>query len=192
MDDYVNNLIDQAVKEYPFIAKHNPIVMVGNAGEDYAETWPKNEPGAPNAPRPKEFPSDRVGVMIGKPNEFTHHDLAGELMHVDPIANKVRKDLIDSMTAKQLATLATVSGDFKQTMDEGRPAADAVQNGTDSAMRGYLLNQWPKEANDEMKYNKDQLKMLDSLKSYMKKASGKKSGGVAMPQQYSTGNWKLI
>lgn len=184
--------MSKAVEEYPFIAKHNPIVMVGNAGEDYAETWPQNEPGAPNAPRPKEFPIDRVGVMIGKPNEFTHHDLAGELMHVDPIANKTRKDLIDSMTAKQLATLATVSGDFKQTMDEGRPAADAVQNGTDSAMRGYLLNQWPKEANDEMKYNKDQLKMLDSLKSYMKQDLGNKSGGVAMPQHYSSGNWKLI
>lgn len=82
-DDYIQNLIAQANKQYPFVKQHNPDVVLGT-GERYAQTYPIGETGRPLAEgkfsRPSALPIDRVGIEIYKPNEFTHHDLAAELL----------------------------------------------------------------------------------------------------------------
>ena len=168
---YTVALLRQATKEYPFIAQHNPIVETG-VGPGYAETWPSGETGAPNEygqpTRPRAFPSHRVGVQVFRPNDFTHHDLAGEILHVDPYAAEVRDKLISTLTPAQLKTLQRNAGDYQVTIDEGRPEADAVRNAADGAVRGYVLGQWPTEANDSMKYDKPQRALLEQLKNYMK------------------------
>jgi hypothetical protein len=185
-------LLEKAVAEYPFIKQHNPIVTTGDTGEDYAETWVPGEPGSPHDPRPEHIPMDRVGVVIG-PKEFSHHDLAGEVLHADQMSNATREQLMNSLSHKQLATLAQLSGDFGQTLEEGRDTKDAYRNATDSAIRGHILNQWPKEQNDRLKYRPEQLELLNNLKTYMKsEPSEMHSGGIAMPHSYSHGNWKLI
>ena len=177
---YIDSLMRKAHEEYPFIKQHNPIVVVGHTGEDYAETWPKDEPGPPGpngeSTRPVEFgkagPNGRVGIMIGRPNDFTHHDLAGEVMHVDPLANQTRDNLIKTLSVDQIKALNEHSLDFGQTLNEGRDVKAAIKNATDAAMRGYILGQWPEETNAAMNYQPMQKALLEQLKTYVK--TGKK------------------
>ena len=185
-------LLEKAVAEYPFIKQHDPIVIEGNSGEGYAETWPPFEEGA-NNDRPDKFPIHRTGIVIGKPDEFSHHDLAGEVLHVDPMSHAVRENLMKSWTPHQLTELEKQSKDWQMTLDEGRPVDHAIRNATDAALRGHILNQWPKEADDRLKYRPEQIELLNNLKTYMKsEPSEMHSGGIAMPHSYSQGNWKLI
>lgn len=176
-DDYVNSLLTKAHEEYPFIAQHNPIVIKGDSGENYAETWPPYEEGPTNN-RPEQFPIDRTGVVVGKPKEFSHHDLAGEILHVDPMSHATRENLMKSWTPKQLAELEKQSRDWKTTLDEGRPVEHAIRNATDAAMRGYILNQWPEDANKRLNFSPKQIEKLENLKTYMKsEPTGMQKGG---------------
>ena len=174
---YVASLMQRAAQEYPFIRQHNPVVTVGDTGQDYAETWPVNEPGAPGPngepTRPAEFgvvgKNARLGVMVGKPNDFTHHDLAAEILHIDPYAREISGKLQESWTPAQLKALKKHSGDYQSTLDEpGRTEADAIQNATDSAIRGTVVNQWPPEVNQALNYSPAQQQMLQSLSNYMR------------------------
>ena len=172
MADYATDLLSQATQEYPFVAKHNPMVVV-NPAEDrgFAETYPIGETGAPlpegGFNKHPDLPIDRVGVEVFKPDQFTHHDLAAEMLHIDPVANQTREALMKTWTPKQLKTLKESALDYQATLDEGRPESDAIKNATDSALRGYAVGQWPERINKALAYNPAQLKMLDSLKSYM-------------------------
>jgi len=172
MDEYSQNLLDQATQAYPFVAKHNPMVVVNpmeNRG--FAETYPVGETGAPlpegGFNKHSSLPIDRVGVEVFRPDQFTHHDLAAEMLHIDPMANKTRDILMQSWTPNQLKTLKEHALDYQATLDEGRPEKDAIQNATDSALRGYTVGQWSDEVNKALKYTPNQLKALDSLKGYM-------------------------
>ena len=168
---YVTSLMAKARQAYPFIDKHNPQVVVGTDGMGYAETYPVGETGAPlpsgGFSRPASLPIDQVGVEIYRPGDFTHHDLAAEMLHIDPVANSVREKLMQSWTPKQLKALKEHALDYQATLDEGRPETDAIQNATDSALRGYTVGQWPEKINKAIGYDSKQLQMLDALKSYM-------------------------
>ena len=166
--DYSEILLRDAVKQYPFIAKHNPMVALGSGGsENYAETWPADEEGDAANPRPKEFPIGRVGVQVFKPNAFKASDLAAEFLHIDPKANAARDALRKSMSSDQLAKLKKEAADYGESIRSGQSEDRAVQNAIDSALRGYTTGQWPKEANDRMNYSPQQRKILDDLKQYM-------------------------
>ena len=172
MADYSTSLLEEATKAYPFVAKHNPMVVV-NPMEDkgFAETYPIGETGAPlpggGYSKHSSLPIDRVGIEVFKPDQFTHHDLAAEMLHIDPVANQAREALTKTWSPKQLKTLKEHALDYQATLDEGRPEADAIKNATDSALRGYTVGQWPEEINKALAYNPAQLKVLDSLKNYM-------------------------
>ena len=171
MADYTDDLLTQATQAYPFVAKHNPMVVV-NPMEDrgYAETYPIGETGKPigNSVFDKHFslPTNRVGVEVFKPDEFSHHDLAAEILHIDPQANKARNVLMSTWTPEQLATLKEHALDYQATLNEGRPEKDAIKNATDAALRGYVMNQWPEEINQKLAYNPKQLSTLEELKKY--------------------------
>ena len=179
MADYATDLLAQATQEYPFVAKHNPMVVVNpmeNRG--YAETYPIGETGKPlpGGVIDKHFalPINKVGVEIFKPEQFSHHDLAAEILHIDPMANKAREALIKTWTPNQLKTLKEHALDYQATLDEGRPEADAIKNATDSALRGYTVKQWPEEINQKLAYSPKQLKVLESLKTYMTQPQNRK------------------
>lgn len=179
MPNYADDLLLQATKLYPFVAKHNPMVVVNpieNRG--FAETYPIGETGAPlpegGFNKHKSLPIDRVGVEVFKPDQFTAHDLAAEMLHIDPMANKTRDILMKSWTPNQLKTLKEHALDYQATLDEGRPEADAIQNATDSALRGYTVGQWPEEINKALAYNPKQLKALEDLKAYMMSGPSRK------------------
>ena len=164
---YITSLMSRARQQYPFINQHNPAVVIGN-GESYAETYPPDETGRPleggSFSRPSSLPMGRVGVEIYRPGDFSHHDLAAEMLHIDPMANAVREKLMKSWTPKQLKALKEHALDYQATLDEGRPEADAIQNATDSALRGYTVGQWPKEVNAAIGYDAKQLEALNALK----------------------------
>ena len=172
MADYATDLLAQATEAYPFVARHNPMVVVNPAeNRGFAETYPVGETGAPlpegGFNKHQSLPIDRVGVEVFKPDQFTPHDLAAEMLHIDPMANQTREALVKSWTPDQLKTLKEHALDYQATLDEGRPEADAIKNATDAALRGYTVGQWPEEINKALAYSPDQLKTLDSLKSYM-------------------------
>lgn len=170
--DYSTNILEMAKKVYPFVEKHNPMVVV-NPMQDrgYAETYPIGETGAPleggGFNKHPNLPLDRVGVEVFKPEEFTAHDLAAEMLHIDPVANKTRDILMKSWSPKQLQTLKESALDWQATLDEGRPEKDAIQNATDSALRGYAVGQWPEEINKALNYTPAQKRALEDLKVYM-------------------------
>ena len=169
-DFYIQNLLSQAQQAYPFLKQHNPLVVMGK-GEGYAETYPVGETGRPleggGFSRPMTLPTNRVGIEVYKPSEFTPKDFAAEMLHIDPYANKAREQLMSSWSPKQLQTLKEHALDYQATLDEGRPEADAIQNATDAALRGYTVGQWPEHINKALAYNPEQLKTLDLLKMYM-------------------------
>ena len=183
-DTYPTDLLNEAIKSYPFVKQHNPAVVLGT-GQGYAETYPVGETGRPLAgggfSRPGTLPIDRVGIEIYKPDQFSAKDLAAEMLHVDPMANKTRDGLIKSWTPEQLNALKEHALDYQATLDEGRPEQDAIQNATDSALRGYTVGQWPEEVNQALAYTPEQLQMLNALKSYMT------AEPIALPEQSKGG-----
>lgn len=147
-------------------------------GEGYSETWPVGEEGTPERPRPADIPMNQHGVQVFKPDQFTEHDLAGEALHIDPVAAKYRDALSSTLSPEQIARLKEIpdyqEGDGSQ--------AHRMQNAVDSAMRGYLVGQWPL-AEVKAFFNPEQLQLLDELKSYMQ--TGKESSAVREGQIFS-------
>jgi hypothetical protein len=168
---YIASLMRKAHEEYPFMKQHNPAVAMGT-GEGYAQTWPPGEGGKPdeqgNDTRPTGLPMDRLGIEIYRPNDFTHHTLAGEVLHVDPYAREISDKLATTFNLKQLELLKREALDYQHSLDTGQDEQRAIQNATDSAVRGYVVNQWPDEVNQEFNYSPVQKGLLESLKNYTK------------------------
>lgn len=163
-----SKLLAKASTAYPFIQQYHPNVMVSPSTQgDYAETWPADETGDAQYPRPKELPMGGVGVQVFKPDKFGPSDLAAEFLHVDPYANQMRAQLMHTLTPHQVAMLKHSSEDYSSTLERGEPEHRAMQNALDSALRGYTVGQWPAEANAAMRYSPDQLRLLDGLRHYM-------------------------
>ena len=174
---YIDSLMRKATEEYPFISQHKPVVITNaGQGEGFAETYPPEETGRPleggGFSRPKELPMGQIGIEIYRPDAFTHHDLAGEVLHVDPYSREISDKLAKTWTPAQLKTLREHALDYDATLAEGRPEADAIRNATDSALRGYVVGQWPEEVNTSLQYAPVQRALLESLKNYTK--TGKK------------------
>ncbi len=170
---YIAAMLAKAAKDYPFISQHNPMVFMGaDPSRDYAETWPTMEEGGPDRPRPKNLPLGRVGVEVFRPDSFGASDLAAELLHVDPVANTTRAQMLKMLTPAQIARLKQEARDYQSTLDRGQGEESAMRNAMDSALRGYAMQQWPAEANQAMGYTPAQLQMLDALKRYV--TTGKK------------------
>ena len=172
MADYATDLLAKANDTYPFLQRYNPAVMVNEGGgKGFAETYPKDETGRPleggGFSRPKELPMGRIGVEIYKPDQFSHHDLAGEVLHDDPYANQVRDKLSKMWSKEQLPHLKDMALDYQASLDEGQSEDRAIQNATDSAMRGYVVNQWPTENNERLAYRPEQMQLLNNLQNYM-------------------------
>lgn len=170
---YIDSLMRKAMQDYPFLGQHKPVVITNaGQGEGFAETYPPDETGRPMGDgtfsRPKELPMGQIGIEIYRPDAFTHHDLAGEVLHIDPFSREISDKLAKTWSPEQLKNLREHALDYQVTLDEGRSEADAVRNATDSAIRGYVVNQWPEEINTSFNYQPVQKGLLESLKNYVK------------------------
>ena len=167
-NSYLEDLNLQAYRDYPGImAKHNPRIVVGS-GKGYAETLSRTETGSPDSPRRDDIQMGRVGIEVFRTDQFSHHDLIGELLHIDPYAKKITTELQASWTPKQLETLKVLSLDYEATKREGgRSEYAAVNNATAGAIRGSVVNQWPSSNDDKLHYSDKQLDLLSKLKQYV-------------------------
>lgn len=161
-------LLSKAKAKYGFL-KNVPMRVIVNPkdSETYAETWPANEPGNEKYKRPADIPINELGVEIYKPDQFNEDDLAGEALHVDPIARKTADAITSSLNGDQIKQLAINSGDYQHSLELGLPEERAVQNAVDSMLRGYVVGQWPKEAIDSIGLDDQQKTMLQKLKDYV-------------------------
>lgn len=139
----------------------------GESPEGYiAETWAAGSPGYQSptryVPRPQGIPIDQHGVQVFEPTKFSEDDLAGEALHLDPVAAKYRDAFEKSVTPQQLE-------EIKQQPDYLAPNTDVaaqMRSGIDATMRGYLVGQWP-AADVQRFFTPKQKEMLDKLKTYM-------------------------
>lgn len=157
--------IVRARSKYKFIDKLG-VAMLPSSKKG-GEGWPAGEPGSPDAPRPKEIPIDKHGIEVGPGS--SEDDIAGEVLHVDPFANQIRQRMTQSLRPDQVEFLKKEALDYGDDKDPdvGTPE-HGMDNAVDSAIRGHLVGQWPKSANDAMKYSPEQMDMLNQLGSYMK------------------------
>ena len=176
--DPISSLSSSTAQAYPFIKQNNPVLVP--TSNPNSETWPAGEEGTPDYPRPASIPMNQHGIEITP--GMTPDDIAGEVLHVDPYANQIRSQLQASWTPEQIAHLKRESLDYGQdgpTVDY-MPPERRLQNATDSAIRGTVVNQWPAEANRNMNYTAHQQLMLDRLKQYM--TTGKMPTVMLPPQ----------
>lgn len=118
--------------------------------------------------RPQSLPIDTLGIEIYQPKKFTAKDLAGEVLHGDPVANKTREELLKSLTPQQLDKLKFHALDYEESIKQGMPENLALNNLADSALRGYVLNQFPDKVNKDIGYNAKQQELFNNLLKYMK------------------------
>jgi hypothetical protein len=162
-----DDILNRARSKYGFLKNLNVNVIVNPKDNGmYAETWPINEPGAQDQPRPKELPINVLGIEINKPDSFSEDDLAGEALHVDPLARQTAESITKSISPAQLSKILTNSNDYELSIKLGLDEARATQNAMDSMIRGYVVGQWPKEAIDEIGLDQSQRALLEGLKDY--------------------------
>jgi hypothetical protein len=168
----------KASEKYPFIQKHNPSVSYNtehpNPGNWVAETFAAGSPGYEGYPRPEALPKESTGIEVYKPSRMGPNDIAAEYLHVDPRAHQAREQLLPTFNEHQLRILKE-QGDYKPW--PGSTEELRMNNVTDALMRGYVMDQWPKEAIDEMQLNKDQHQILDDLKDYTQQPQERAQGG---------------
>lgn len=158
----------QAAKQYAFLSKHNVKTFVNpKQGEGYAETWPADEEGSPEWKRPEQLPMGVAGVEIKDPHNFGAKDYAAEVFsHVDPTGVQAASTLLRSMSKDQISTMKGSANDYTMSKDMGMPEEAALQNASMAVLRGYVFDQWPKNAIAELGLSAEQMKILDNAKKY--------------------------
>lgn len=161
-----SNIVDKARIKYGFL-KDKPLKVIVNPQSDkgYAEVWFEDDPGG-DYKRPADIPLNEFGIEIYKPDEFSEDDLAGEVLHADPIARKTADEIASTLNESQLKELSIESIDYQYSLELGLSKERALQNAVDGLIRGYVVGQWPKEAIERMNLNEQQKTMLQKLKDY--------------------------
>lgn len=173
----------QAAKQYAFLSKHNVKTFVNpKQGEGYAETWPADEEGSPEWKRPEQLPMGVAGVEIKDPHNFGAKDYAAEVFsHVDPTGVQAASNLLSSMSKDQISSMKGSANDYTMSKDMGMPEEAALQNASMAVLRGYVFDQWPKNAIEELGLSADQMKILDNAKKYA--VTGVQTEETSTPQK---------
>ncbi|WP_297891672.1 hypothetical protein [uncultured Desulfovibrio sp.] len=173
----------QAAKQYAFLSKHNVKTFVNpKQGEGYAETWPADEEGSPEWKRPEQLPMGVAGVEIKDPHNFGAKDYAAEVFsHVDHTGVQAANILLSSMSKDQISTMKGAANDYAMSKDMGMPEEAALQNASMAVLRGYVFDQWPKNAIEELGLSADQMKILDNAKKYA--VTGVQTEETSTPQK---------
>jgi hypothetical protein len=165
------SVFDQAVSQYPIIAKHGiKGKMSLDARDGFLEFWPPGESGPPDYPRPAEF-GDSPGVEIYK-GETTPLDVLGDvtshwLVNNDPIVSKYYDDFKGSLSPEQRDRLREQYSHSQQNFGEERSYEDwEKMSGMPSYFRGYPFKQWPDDVNQSA-YSEEQRLNLDAMMQYL-------------------------
>ena len=182
--DYVNDV----VKEYPFL-KDTKFHVKDNTGKGllgYLEAWPEDEIGAPEHPRPEEFPLGEAGIELRKDmGDATNTNIAADLFsHIVPEGVALADGLANLLSKEQLHNVRGGSIDYVEklkegernvginpnynykTMEEVQKAADEVA--TQGLARGVWFNQWPQKAIDDLNLTTEQKDYIDQANMYIR------------------------
>ena len=136
------------------------------------ESWPAQEPGTPEHPRPREFPLGGLGLEVYDP-KATPMDLMGDvtshfLINNDPTVKQTYQDFITSMTPDQHRMLNEQYQYHQQNLGEQRPFEEWKEmTGLPAWLRGYAFRQW--EHPEEM-YTPEQMQAFDKMMDYLRTA----------------------
>ena len=166
----IQAILAQAKEDYKFIPRDMAAVANRKDIETHGhlESFAAGEPGEPHYPRPTSLPIGQHGLEVYDIDGLQPKDIAGDKMHTDAISNDTRHVFNKSLSGSQLTTLYDQAKDYQSSIDRGQGHVAARRNAVDSAMRGYVVDQWPQESNDAMQYTPQQIELLDSLKHYVK------------------------
>ena len=171
MDDQGLGLWNQAQQEYPALKglglsyKYNP-----GAGPGFLESWPADETGTPEHPRPPEFPLGQQGMEVYNP-KTRPIDLMGDaashfMINSDPTIAQHYKTFQQSLEPWQHTNLQDQYNFEKQFSGEDRPYEDWLQrSGLPAYFRGYAFDQWP---NAHEMYTPQQLQNFDSMMRFLR------------------------
>lgn len=172
-------MLASARAKYPFIG--SDVVAIPKTGGGFgSEGWPAGETGDSNYPRPKQIPLNSPGIEYDPNGNID--DLAGEVLHTDKFANDMRDQLAKTFSPDQINYLSHEALDYGAGTDT--PQDVKLRNGTDSFIRGALLNQWPAKSVTRMNLSDEQQTLIDNLKKYMLTGQKPKSAQQA-PQPES-------
>ena len=164
-------LWQSAQKEYPVLQglglsyKYNP-----GGGKGWLESWPAQETGTPEAPRPPEFPLGKQGIEIYNP-QTRPIDIMGDvashfMTQSHPEIAKHFETFANSMEPWQHDNLKDQYAFAKQFHGEKRPFEDWKQmSGLPAYFRGYAFDQWP---DAQSMYTPQQIQNFDSMMRYLR------------------------
>ncbi len=171
MDDNGLGLWNQAQQEYPALQglglayKYNP-----GGWQGMLESWPGNETGTPDHPRPSEFPMGQQGLEIYDP-KTTPTDIMGDvashfMKDSDPTIVQHYKTFQQSLEPWQHEILKGQYDYHQRNYGESRPYDTwAEYTGIPGYFRGYAFNQWP---DAQSMYTPQQLQNFDSMMRYLR------------------------
>ena len=161
----------QAKTQWPVL--NNPNIYykyTPRSGENvpYLEAYPPGEGGAPDSPRPSQFPMDKYGIEVYKqttrPIDVLGDVVSHFLRNTDPTVKKYYSDFERSLTPDQTARLHQ-QYQYETQRGEKRPYDEWYQqSGLPAYFRGYAFQQWP----DAHKYyTQDQIQMFNQMMQYL-------------------------
>lgn len=163
------DLWEQTQAEYPLLRQSGIVYQATpRTGGSHLETWPPQETGTKEAPRPQSIPLDKYGIEVYDPKATTSMVMGDALSHVlrftDPKIKGYYQQFVQSLTPQQLNQIAgdyhPGEGDYQQWLERvGKP----------SFFRGYPTGQWPAQ-----QYTQQQRALLDQMMQYLRSAPGPK------------------
>ena len=168
-----NDVFQQALKQYPIVQglglsfQHTP-----RQGDNQLEFWTPGEPGTADQPRPQSIPLDKPGVEVYsdkvQPDDILGDVITHYLRNSDPVVKGAYDSFVSSMTADQKSILQQQYNYSKENEGETRPFEQWAQaDGIPAWVRGYAVNQWPKEFTDKV-LKPEQKQLLDNMMTYVK------------------------
>lgn len=176
----MSNAIQGALEKYPILKKLKIAGITSPEAKgkgNMLEHWSPGDKGNLQNPRPASLPLDSIGIEIYNPatssNDVAADIVSHTLVNTDPNISKVYNNFKSSLNTNQKQFLygdymsevnaaktqgAESPGDFNSWVDRvGAPAA----------LRGYLFNQYDKNAQQEFGYTPVQKQNLDFIGSYI-------------------------
>lgn len=168
--DHGKTIFNAAKERFPILGemdlgvKYNP-----GAYQVFLESWPGDEEGTPDHPRPAEFPLGKQGVEIYNPQTSIFDIMADVTSHFlkdsDPTVNQHYRTFEKSLTKEQHEILKEQYAYHKENYGEKRPYDDWYEHtGLPGYFRGYAFKQWD---DPEAMYTTGQMQDFDSMMRYL-------------------------
>lgn len=161
-------LLRRAKSEFPILNKMN-FGYLYNPKPDrgFLEYWPQGEGGAPDYPRPREFPMDSIGIEVydrrTRPMDIMGDITSHGLIYSDPEIMSHYETFKKSLTPRQKEYLKK---QYEHSGDK-RPYKDwEERSGLPAYFRGYAFQQWDRP--NEM-YTTEQMRNFDRMMQYLRR-----------------------